>query len=468
MAATRLIAEHVNKGKSVGQCLTDRIDYSHNAEKTDGGKYISSYMCEPETADQEFLLSKREYYHITGRKQARDVIGYQIRQSFKPGEITPEEANQIGYELAMRFTKGKYAFTVATHIDKAHIHNHIHFNSTSLDCRHKFRDFRHSALALQRLSDIICLEHGKSVITPKPYSERQKRTEYPKRPSNRDEIRAAIDRALGKKPKDFEMLIRFLQEDGYEYKNGKQPALKGKGGERFIRFRSLGDGYSIDDLQEAIAEKSRQMGGGSARENRRILDLPINIQQKLTEGKGGAYTRWAKVYNLKAAAKAVLFLEENDIHSIEQLREKTAEVTEQNHALLASVKASEKRMAEIMVLRTHIINYAKTRETYVAYRKAGYSKKFFEEHREDITIHKAAKETFNQMEIKKLPKVKELNAEYAALMAEKKKTYAEYRKVHAQMQDYQIALQISEACVSDDMAREERGQQEQEQSQKNR
>ncbi|MCD8361987.1 MAG: relaxase/mobilization nuclease domain-containing protein [Lachnospiraceae bacterium] len=467
MAATRLIALHVNKGKSVARCLADRTDYSQNAEKTDGGKYISSYECDPKTADQEFLLSKREYHHITGRSQERDVIGYQIRQSFKPGEITPEEANQIGYELAMRFTKGKHAFIVATHIDRAHIHNHIIFNSTTLDCRHKFRNFRRSGLVVQRLSDLVCLEHGKSVITPKPYAERQKRTEYPKHPSNRNEIRAAINRALEKKPKDFEALIRFLQEDGYEYKNGKLPALKGKGGARFIRFRSLGDGYSVDDLKEAIAGKSRQVSGGSVRENRKTLDLPINIQQKLAEGKGGAYTRWAKVYNLKAAAKAVLFLEENDIHTIEQLREKTAAVTEQNHALLASVKASEKRMAEIMVLRTHIINYAKTREIYVAYRKAGYSKKFFEEHREELTIHKAAKEAFNQMEIKKLPKVKELNAEYAALMAEKKKTYAEYRKVHAQMQDYQIALQISEACVGDDMEKEECSRQEQEQK-KNR
>lgn len=125
MAACRLIALHINKGKTIAQCLADRTDYSQNAEKTNGGEYISSYECDPETADQEFLLSKRQYLQMTGRTQEHDVIAYQIRQSFKPGEITPEEANEIGYELAMRFTKGKHAFLVATHIDKAHIHNHI-------------------------------------------------------------------------------------------------------------------------------------------------------------------------------------------------------------------------------------------------------------------------------------------------------------------------------------------------------
>lgn len=141
MAATRLIALHVNKGKTVAQCLADRTDYSQNAAKTNDGEFISSYECDPKTADEEFLLSKRQYQHITGRQQKNNIIAYQIRQSFKPGEITPEEANQVGYETAMRWTKGKHAFIVATHIDKSHIHNHIIYNSTSLDATRKFKNF---------------------------------------------------------------------------------------------------------------------------------------------------------------------------------------------------------------------------------------------------------------------------------------------------------------------------------------
>ena len=156
MAATRLIALHVNKGKSVAQCLADRTDYSQNAAKTNNGEFISSYECDPKTADEEFLLSKRQYQHITGRQQKNNIIAYQIRQSFKPEEITPEEANQVGYETAMRWTKGKHAFIVATHIDKAHIHNHIIYNSTSVDCSRKFNNFFLSGLAVQKLSDRVC------------------------------------------------------------------------------------------------------------------------------------------------------------------------------------------------------------------------------------------------------------------------------------------------------------------------
>ena len=131
MAATRLIAQHKNKGKSVAACLKSRTDYAQNPDKTNRGELVSNYECSPLTADEEFMLSKRQYELATGRRQKNDVIAYQIRQSFRPGEITAEEANKVGYELAMRFTKGKYAFIVATHTDREHIHNHIIYNSTA-------------------------------------------------------------------------------------------------------------------------------------------------------------------------------------------------------------------------------------------------------------------------------------------------------------------------------------------------
>ena len=108
LAATRLIALHKNKGKSVAACLKSRTDYAQNPDKTQQGELVSSYECSPLTVDEEFMLSKRQYELMTGRRQKNDVIAYQIRQSFKPGEITAEEANKVGYELAMRFTKGKY------------------------------------------------------------------------------------------------------------------------------------------------------------------------------------------------------------------------------------------------------------------------------------------------------------------------------------------------------------------------
>ena len=212
MAATRLIALHKNKGKTVAACLKNRTDYVQNPDKTEQGELVSCHECSPLTVDEEFMLTKRQYELATGRRQKSDIIAYQIRQSFYPGEITAEEANKVGYELAMRFTKGKHAFVVATHTDRQHIHNHVIFNSTALDGTRKFRDFFFSALAVQRLSDLICLEHQLSVIEKKPYRERQKRTLYPPKESNRDRLCGIIDSILAEKPKDYEDFLNLFHD----------------------------------------------------------------------------------------------------------------------------------------------------------------------------------------------------------------------------------------------------------------
>lgn len=458
MAATRLISLHINKGKTVAQCLADRTDYSENAAKTNNGEFISSYECDPKTADEEFLLSKRQYFHITGREQKNDVIAYQIRQSFKPGEITPEEANRVGYELAMRWTKGKHAFIVATHIDKAHIHNHVIYNSTTLDCTHKFKDFFLSGLAVQKLSDRICVEHGLSIITPKPYRERKKRTVYPKKRSQRDELYAAIDEVLRQKPETFDKLIQQLSEMGYEFKDGKQKAFRGKEQKRFIRLRSLGEGYSEEELRAVISGKTLHKAKNTSRQvhTQRQFQMLIDIEAKLAEGKSGGYERWAKKFNRKEAAKTVCLLKERGIGDYDELAALTERLTNRFGELSDSIKSAEKRMAEIQVMRTHIINYSKTRDTYIAYRKAGYSKKFFEEHREEIQLHQAAKEAFNQFGVTKIPKVKELNEEFYQLLTEKKKAYAEYRQVKKDMQEYLIAKQTVENILGIEHQKDEK------------
>ena len=440
MAATRLMALHINKGKSVAACLKARTDYAQNPDKTEQGELVSSYECSPLTVDEEFLLSKRQYERQTGRRQKNDVIAYQIRQSFRPGEVTPEEANQIGYELAMQFTKGRHAFLVATHTDKEHIHNHILYNSTSLDGTRKFRDFFLSALAVQRLSDMICLAHHLSVIEVKPYRERQKRVLYPPKESNRDRLCSVIDTILAEKPSDFDVFLQKLEQQGYEVKRGKYTSVKGKRQKRFIRFRTLGTGYSEEELRAVLAGEAEHTPRSRRNAQRTIQEeqpfrLLVDIQEKLAQGKGAGYERWAKTYNLKQMSKTLIFLKEQKLGSVEDLAQKAAAATERFHALAESVRADEKRLAEITVLRVHIVNYAKTREVYAAYRKAGYSKKFLEEHREAIALHKAAKAAFDEAGLKKLPRVKALNAEYAELLAKKKSTYSDYRAAREEMQE---------------------------------
>ena len=228
--------------------MKERFDYGQNPDKTQGGELISSYECDYMTADAEFLLSKAKYKAATGREQRRDadVLCYQIRQSFKPGEITPEEANRVGYETAMRWTKGKYAFFVATHTDRQHIHNHIYYNSTSLDCSHKFRDFIGSARAVRRLSDRVCLENDLSVILNPKLHSKGRFLHYgawlgaERQPSYKERLRLAINDALAKGPADFADFLRLMAESGYAVKHGRGGVISFlvPGQERATRLRA--------------------------------------------------------------------------------------------------------------------------------------------------------------------------------------------------------------------------------------
>ena len=355
MAATRLMPLHVTKGKDLAKCLQERMDYTENELKTEQKKYVTTYGCDIETANEEFMLAHKLYHDRVRSVRKDEVIAYQIRQSFKPGEITPEKANEIGYELAMRFTKGKHAFTVCTHTDKAHIHNHIIFNSIALDGKKKFRDFRHSGMTVGRISDILCSENGLSIINPAPRSERKNRGKY------------------------------------YRGNNSKR------------------------------------------------LEFIKDVENKVLEGKGKGYINWAKKFNAKQVAKTLLFLQEHEIESYEQLKEITDERCGRMQELQDSMKKKELRLQKIKKLQKAIVDYAKTREVFVAYKKSGYSKKFWEEHEADLLIYKAAEDVY-----KSLPKgtkldMKKLRKEYGEICAERKKEFLEYAEIKKNMNQYLIA-----------------------------
>ena len=316
-----------------------------------------------------------------------------------------------------------------------------------------------SGLAVQRLSDLICLEHQLSVIEIKPYRERQKRTLYPPKESNRDKLCSVIDGILlNEKPTDFEAFLQKLEQQGYEIKRGKHTSVKGARQKRFIRFRTLGVGYSEDEIKAVIAGEAEHRPHQKQPPKEQPFHLLVDIQAKLSEGKGEGYARWAKRYNLKEMSKTLIFLQENKIGSIEEMQERVNAATARYHELGDSIKAAEQRMAEIAVLRAHIVNYAKTRPVYDAYRKAGYSKKFLEEHREQITLHKAAKAAFDEASLKKLPKVKELDAEYSALLSQKKAAYPAYRKARDEMQELKKAQKNVELFFAEEKDPKEKSQ----------
>ena len=435
MATTRLIPMHVIKGQTVAHTVHERLSYAINPDKTNSGQLVKAYGCEPETAAGEMLLCKKEYETYIGRSEEKksDIVLYQIRQSFKPGEITPEKAQEIGYELAMSFTKGKYQFFVTTHTDHAHIHNHIIFNSTSIDHTQKFRNFLGSSEAIRKISDKLCLENGLSIIeAPKQGPSHYGKWLGDKKPiSWQEKLRQTIDAVMAQKPADFDTFLKLMMESGYEVKQGLHLAFKASGQQKFTRLRSLGEGYSEDELRSAILGKTVHTPKVKRpyRKNPDKINLLVDIQARLQAGKGPGYERWAKVFNLKQMAQTINFLTENNITDYETLVEKTKAATDRYHELSQQIKDLEKRMAEITELKKHIINYAKTKEIYTAYRESGFSGRFYEANAEDILIHQSAKQAFSLLSAKQIPAMKNLQLEYQKCSSAKKSLSADYRSM---------------------------------------
>ena len=437
MAATRLMPLHSGKGRTVAEALSRVTDYVKNPEKTNGGDLVTAYQCNPTIADQEFLFSKWQYAVFTGREwKDNDVIAYHLRQSFKPGEITPELANKIGYDLAMSLTKGNHAFIVCTHVDKHHIHSHIVFNSTALDCTRKFRNFWRSSFAIRKISDMLCLENGLSVIAePKP-----SRGSYGtwlgenKPPTVRGQLEQIIDTALGQGCKDFDSFLAAMKATGAEVKRGKHLASKIPNGKRFVRCDSLGDDYTEAAIMERISGK-RIVAPKAKAAAQSKPNLLIDIQAKMQRINSPGFERWAKIFNLKEMAKTVMYLQENNLTDLGELEKACAAASRRFNDLGAQMKAAEQRMKDISEVQRHIGTYSKTREVYAQYRKLTGRKqaKFYEQHCREIEDCKEAKQYFNSLGLKKLPLMQSLKQEYAMLQTENRKRYPEYKQAKAKM-----------------------------------
>lgn len=429
--------------------MKERFDYGQDPDKTEGGELISSYGCDHMTADAEFLLSKAKYKAATGREQRRDadVLCYQIRQSFKPGEITPEEANRIGYETAMRWTKGKYQFFVCTHIDKEHIHNHIYYNSTAYVRSRKFRNFIGSSFALRRLSDRVCLEHDLSVIANPKLHSKGRYLHYGQwlgenqKLSQKEQIRIAIDAALTERPKDFADFLRRMETAGIQVKRGRGGVISflAPGQQRAARFRAatLGDGYGPEDVQAVIDGKAPTRTAPARRTPApRRVNLLIDIQERMRQGKGPAYERWAKVYNLKQMAAALQYLKEHQLFEYNDLAAKTDAATERFHTLAGDIQQTEAELSRVSDLMAAVVQYAKTRPAFDGYKAAKYSRKYLAEHEAELADYRAAKATMAELlGGEKLPKMDVLKEKRRQLAARKKALYLEYRKAQQDMRE---------------------------------
>lgn len=440
MATTYIKPYKTAKGSTALDTMRERFDYGLNPDKCAA---VCSYLCAPETAHAEFLLAKNQYESVTGRPAEKGHLFFQIRQAFPPGELTVEEAQKIGYETAMRWTKGKYQFFVCTHNDKGHLHNHIYYNATAEDSTRKFHNFIGSSFAVRRLSDRVCLEHNLSVIVnPKqhskgPFKHYGQWLGADKPPSFQERLKAAIDAALSEQPEDFNAFLALMTAAGFDYKWGRGGALsfRTEGQERFTRLRAatLGAGYELEDIRAIIEGDSLPDGRRPAP---RKVNLIIDIQEKMQQGKGAAYARWATVYNLKQMAAALQYLQENNLLLYEDLAAKADAATERFHSASGKLKQTEAAMTRNADLKTAIVDYARTRPIFDEYKARKYSRAYLAEHEADISVYRAAQTAMRELlNGERLPKMDALKAEWQELKTAKKSRYADYRAAQKDMRE---------------------------------
>ena len=431
----------VTKTHPIKSTLKAAIDYICNPDKTDGKLLVSSFGCSAETADIEFAWTRRHAID-KGTNLGRHLI-----QAFEPGEVTPEEAHRIGMELAREVLGGKYEFVLTTHIDKDHVHNHLIFNAVSFTDHKHYHSNKRSYHEIRRASDRICKEHGLSVIIPgqakgKSYIEHQAAqagTSY------KAKLKAAIDRLIPASA-DFEDLLLRLQREGYEIKRGKYVSCRASDQERFTRMKTLGVDYTEEAITARIAGRSRPSRQPKQRDGR--ISLLIDIQNNIKAQQSAGFTHWAKLNNLKQAAKTMNFLIEHGISSYGELESKLAVISTRRDTVHAEIKRVESRSTELALVMKHAGTYRKLKPLYVRYRKSNDKEKFLRGHESEIILFEAAARELKRLGAVPLPTTESMKTELTNLAAEKERLLAEYKAARTEAQEYETVKQNVDALLT--------------------
>ena len=419
----------VTKTHPIKSTLKAAIDYICNPEKTDGKLLVSSYGCAAETADIEFSWTRRHAID-KGTNLGRHLI-----QAFQPGEVTPEQAHEIGMELAKEILGGKYEFVLTTHIDKDHVHNHLIFNAVSFADHKHYHSNKRSYHYIRRTSDRLCKEHGLSVIIPgqdkgKSYIEHQATQNGT---SYKAKLKAAIDRLLPA-CSNLEELLRRLQREGYEIKRGKYISARAPDQERFTRLKTLGVDYTEEALAARIAGRSRP--SRQPKQQNGKISLLIDIQNNIKAQQSAGYRRWATIENLKRIADTSNFLTEHGIGSYEELLDRCEATTVSVARLKANLRDAGAKIGELALKMKHVGTYRQLKPIYDRYKASRDKEKFLRGHESKIILFEAAARECKRLGAVPLPATERMQAEMDELNAKKATLKAELQKAQREERDY--------------------------------
>ena len=425
----------VTKIKPIKSTLKKALDYIQNPDKTDGKMLVSSFGCSPETADIEFEFT------IAQALNRGNNLAHHLIQSFEPGEVDYQKAHEIGKQLADAVTKGKYEYVLTTHIDKGHVHNHIIFCSVNFVDYHKYNSNERSYYGIRNMSDRLCRENGLSVVAPQKGGKGKSYAEYIAEKTGtswKGKLKTAVD-ALIPQVSSFEELLSRLQAAGYEIKPGKYVSCRAPGQERFTRLKTLGADYTEEAIRERIEGRRTRAAKAPMRETG--VSLLIDIENSIKAAQSRGYEQWAKIHNLKQAAKTLNFLTEHQISQYEDLTAKIEEIQTESEKTGDALREVEKRLADMAVLIKNVSTFQKTKPAYDTYRKARNKDRYRAAHEGTVILHEAAAKALKAAGISKLPNLASLQAEYEKLQEQKEALHADYGKLKKQVKEYDVIRQ---------------------------
>ena len=430
----------VTKIHPIKSTLKKALDYIENPDKTDEKLFVSSYGCSYETADIEFQMLLDQAFK-KGNNLAHHLI-----QAFEPGETTPEQAHEIGKQLADEVLQGKYSYVLTTHIDKGHVHNHLIFCAVDMVNHRKYNSNRQSYAYIRRTSDRLCQENGLSVVKPgkakgKTYAEWDAQK---KGKSWKAKLKIAIDAAIPQ-AKDFDGFLRLMEAQGYEVKQGKYISFRAladglrPGQERFTRCKTLGEDYTEERITQRI--KGIAIDRGPRRRSAREISLRTALEDSIKAQQSAGYARWAKLHNLKQAANSLNFITEHQIDSYEGLESRMAEISAANDAAASALKDTECRLGDIALQIKNLSAYKQLRPVALELRNAKDKAAFRRQHESQLILYEAAAKTLKEAGVTKLPNLYALKTEYKKLDAERERLSAQYSEAKQKLKEYGIVKQ---------------------------
>lgn len=377
----------ITKIHPIRRTLAKAVRYITDPDKTEEQLLVSTFGCSSGTVVAEFAMTAG-----LGTERGNTLAQHMI-QSFKPGEVTPEEAHRIGRELVDRLTDHKHEYIITTHVDRNHIHNHIIFNQTSFVDYKKFRSNKQTVRRMRALSDEICKEHGLNVIE-KPqgafhsYYEWQKRREDK---SYKKKLEAAIDKCINWS-NTYDQFLQNMKMLGYEIKLGKYIAFRASDQERFTRAKTLGPDYTEERIRERIEKHEPTIRGSYHRHPFEYegIGLIVLVENHIKCMENPAYRQKVMVANVKKLAATYNYLKDHGIDSVEALSEREKQLRTEVASTRESIRGIESQLGEIIEQQKYFSRISQYKPLWNEYVKTGKSPKFREEHRAELMLYEAA------------------------------------------------------------------------------